>query len=203
MTLGTPAYDDDLSSSSPLAAYSLTEFRPNFGSDLRDTYFWPGRVVTYSFPASGSATSITGTPLESLTPDGSEVAAFENAFRKVEKALGGRLTFVPSLRGTTADMDLIVQRGKFFSGGRTGQCYWYLRRRDAAEIGRVVIRVKSSLSERSLRRTALHEVLHGIGFDGHDRRYGSLMNWDEPVTIPEITLTTRDENTLRAAYYGR
>lgn len=185
------------------AMFSMDRFRPNYGHDLDDAFQWQTEtgVVTYRFPAPGTATSIRLTPIATVALTDRERQDARDGFSKWQAASGGRLQFREvDASDTTANIDMVVQAGSSFSGDLYGQSSPFLRDVGRGILGRCVIRVKDSLSERRFRHVVLHEIGHASGLQGHDRQYGAVMYPQSPEIIPLIELSERDRNTIQAIY---
>lgn len=182
----------------PLQSFSIDAYRPNFGHDLVSANYWPSKVVTYSFPDPGSATSIRNAPLDTLSMGAQEKEDVRGGFAKWGKVLEGKTTFV-EVEGR-ADIEISMQSKGDFGTDLYGLCQTYRLDSQKGIIGRAVITFRSDLSERRTRHVLLHEIGHALGLNGHDSKLSSTMSAISPYFIGPIELTTRDVNTLAATY---
>jgi len=194
-----------ISTSPKPAAFGLDAYRPNYGGDLAEAYYWPQTTVKYRIVDPAHATDIHLVPISAVAATTQQATGIREDFTKWQTALNGVRQFVEvDASDTTANIDVVLQNSSQFSSGpvteQLGVTDQYVSDTATGTMGRAVIRLRNDQDDRTFRYITLHEQGHALGFLGHSRQVGDVMFAIVLPFTPLVDLTQRDINTIRADY---
>lgn len=185
-TPNTPVISAPATPSTPAANLGTGSFVPNYNSELVAARRWEKKVVTVAFTAPLDANG----NVRNVGPLVQQ--AIEHWNRKVGQEVSFQLT-----NAADADIQIRWVAPSSLSGDAIGRTEVRFRNVDQVLIS-ATVSVEQSLPDTFQVQVLAHELGHSLGIEGHSTVPSDLMY---PNAHLPVEVTTRDQNTIRKAYF--